>query len=166
MKLPLIPLWKAVVLEVGCRGCKRTPKSLDLLKMWAKALKIWVKMVPNVVSFKKWGPMFAWKHVRPYFRGYTKKKSSWSLWEKIYRQKWHKNFSGKFGKIRAKFCTPDICLLLYLWRKSPPALLPIVWKGRGGKALAMPHSPVCLCILFYMHSLLVVVVYNVSLQWT
>ena len=46
------------------------------------------------------------KHTRSYFGGYTKNKSSWFLWEKIYRQKLHKNFSGKFGEIRANFCTP------------------------------------------------------------
>jgi len=26
----MIPLWKAVVLKLGCMGCKRIPKSFDL----------------------------------------------------------------------------------------------------------------------------------------
>jgi len=32
----------------GAGGCKRTPKSFDLLKVWATSLKIRVKMAPNV----------------------------------------------------------------------------------------------------------------------
>jgi len=31
-----------------CRGCKRTPNSFDLLTIWAKALKIRVKMAPKI----------------------------------------------------------------------------------------------------------------------
>jgi len=27
----------------GCRGCKHTPESFDLLKNWAKSLKNWAK---------------------------------------------------------------------------------------------------------------------------
>jgi len=32
----------------GCRDCKRTPKSFDLLKIWEKALKMRVKMASKV----------------------------------------------------------------------------------------------------------------------
>ena len=39
---------------------------------------------------------------RPFFGGHTNKRSLWSLWDKVCRQKSHKNFSGKFGEIRAK----------------------------------------------------------------
>jgi len=41
--------------------------------------------------------------------------------KKICMQKFHKNFSGKFGEIRAKILrTPKICLLLHLcyWVQS------------------------------------------------
>jgi len=31
-------------------GCKRIPKKFGLLKIWEKALKIRVKMAPNVVG--------------------------------------------------------------------------------------------------------------------
>ena len=37
-----------------------------------------------------------------FFGSHTKKRSSWSLWEKSCRQKSQNNFSGKFGEIRAK----------------------------------------------------------------
>jgi len=41
------------------------------------------------------------------------------LWEKICGQKAHKNFSGKFGEIRAKILrTPKICLFLHLCDKA------------------------------------------------
>jgi len=51
MKLPMIGYCyeKQWCWRWGCRGCKCTPKSFDLLKIWAKALKIGVKMASNVV---------------------------------------------------------------------------------------------------------------------
>jgi len=47
--MPMIMLRKAVVLEMGCRDCKRAPKSFDLLKIWAK-------MAPNVIWLQKMAP--------------------------------------------------------------------------------------------------------------
>jgi len=45
---------------------------------------------------------------KPLFGSHAKKRSSWSLWEKICRQKSHKNFLGTFDEIRAKtFCIPE-----------------------------------------------------------
>jgi len=50
---PWNPQWycyeKQLCWRWGCRGCKRTGNRLDLLIFWTKALKIRVKMVPNVV---------------------------------------------------------------------------------------------------------------------
>jgi len=59
-----------------CRGYECTPKSFDLLKIWAKSLKIWAKPLkiwvkslkiqekwcPALFNFKKWRPTFAEKH--------------------------------------------------------------------------------------------------------
>ena len=91
-------------------------------------------------DFKKWHPIFAWKHTWPYCEGYTKKSSSWSLWEKIYRQKLHKNFSGKFGEIRAKFYTPEICLLLYPWWKVTSA--PVAPRLKVQRGIGPSHASV------------------------
>jgi len=48
----------------GCRGYKRTPKCVDLLKIWEKFLKIWAKPLKNSVkSLKiraKMAPDVAW----------------------------------------------------------------------------------------------------------
>jgi len=68
----------------------------------------------NVVWLQKMAPDFCRKtQLKTFFGGHTKNKYSCSLWEKIYGQKAHKNFSGKFGEIRAKILrTPKICLLL------------------------------------------------------
>jgi len=42
----------------GCRRCKRTPKSFDLLKIRAKSLKIWAKSVKIwAKSLKIWAKM-------------------------------------------------------------------------------------------------------------
>jgi len=64
----------------GCRACKRTTKVLICWK-----------------SGQKWRPMFAWKHTRSYFGGYTKKRPSWSLWEKIYSKSYTKTFRANFA---------------------------------------------------------------------
>ena len=40
--------------------------------------------------------------IKTFFGGHTKSKNSCSLWEKVCGQKAQKNFSGKFGEIRAK----------------------------------------------------------------
>ena len=53
------------------------------------------------------------------FCGHSKKWCSWSLWEKICRQTSHKNFSGKFDKIRAKILRTTRNLL---------APTPLVWS--------------------------------------
>jgi len=60
-------------------------------------------MTPNVVWLQKWRPAFAGKHMTTFFGGHTKKRSSWSLWQKICHTKFsHQNFLGKSGNIRAK----------------------------------------------------------------
>jgi len=71
----------------GSAGVQVPPKSFDLSKILAKSLKIQAKMAPNVCIKT---------HENLFWRSHQKK-SSWSLWEKICRQKSHKNFSGKFG---------------------------------------------------------------------
>jgi len=54
---------KAVLLEVGY---KRTPKNCELLKIWAKYLKIWEKWRAMLLDFKKWRPGFAKKHKKTF----------------------------------------------------------------------------------------------------
>jgi len=68
--------------------CKRTPKSFDLLKIWAKSLKIWAEMAPNICR----------KTTECHILEVTPKNGP---------QKLEDNFLGKFGKIWAKIlCTP------------------------------------------------------------
>jgi len=55
-------------------GCKRTPKSFDLLKIRAKSLKIWAKMVPNVVRLQNMAPNVFRKTSEDHiFESHTKK---------------------------------------------------------------------------------------------
>jgi len=107
----------------GCRVCKRTPKTIDLLKIWAKSLKIqtkslniwaktskiWAKMTSNVVWLQKWAPTFAEKQVKTISLEVTPKKRS---------EKLHDNILGTFGQ--KFFATPKISLLLHLWEESLP----------------------------------------------
>ena len=76
----------------GYSGCKRTPKSFDLLKTWAKSLKIWAKSLkseqnPQISSQNPWTsgqkwcpPFFDFKYDvqhlhknkwRPFVEGHT-----------------------------------------------------------------------------------------------
>jgi len=75
-------------------------------------------MAPNVSFFKEWRTTFVEKHLKTFFGSHTKKKSSWSLWENICRQKSHKNYSGKFEEIWAKtFATPKFACSYTYGRK-------------------------------------------------
>ena len=107
--------------QVGGGGAGGASKSFDLVKIWAKSaetfakslkiwansLKIWTKMVPNLVWLKKWQPTFAEAREDLVLEIITKT----VLVRKYLHKKWPKNFSCKFGEIRARiFLTPRNCL--------------------------------------------------------
>jgi len=106
----------------GCRGCKRTPKSFDLLKIWAKSLKIWAKSLkiwakPDKIP-KYLGKIFEnlskngaqrclTSNMAPNICRKTSKDHFLEATPKNGRQNVHDNFLGKFGKGWAKIlCTP------------------------------------------------------------
>ena len=150
----MILLWKAVVLEVGVKGLQAHAQNVWFAKNLIRSPENRVKMAPNVVWLQKMVPNVCMKTHETYFGSYTKKRSSWSLWGKMYWQKLHKIFSVKFGEIRAKFCTPEIGLLLHLWWKVTSAPVAPHLKGQRGKGPPpCLHSPARLCILLHTHSL-------------
>jgi len=140
----MILLWKAVVLEMGAQRLK------------AYTQKFW---------FAEYLHKNTW---RPLFGGYTKKMFWWSLWERICRQKLHKNLFGRVWENSGKNPSPPkkfACSYTYDEKSHPPPL-PLFWKGRGGKALVIPpFSGVSVHVILHAVSLLVVVGCNVSLQW-
>ena len=106
----MLLLWKAVVLEMAVQGLQAHPQ-----KFW---------FAENRGRNGAQGlHKITW---RPFSGGYTKKRSSWSLWEKICRQKLHKKLFGQNPS------HPKICLLLRLWWKAPPPPLPLL-KGQKRK---------------------------------
>jgi len=108
-------------------------------KIWARVLKIRVKMAPNVVWLQKVAPKVCRKNMKTFFRSYTKKRFSWSLWRICVGKSCTKNFSGKFlGKSGKILRTPKICLLLHLWWKGTSAPVATLLKGQRGNALAIP----------------------------
>ena len=132
MKLPMILLWKVVVSEVEVRGVQVHPKSFDLLKSWENLRKSEYKWRPALFHFKKWHPRFAVKHMKTFFGGHTKKRSSWSLWEEICRQNCTKTFRANLGKFWQKsFAFPTNCLFLHLWWKGTSVYIVPFRKGRG-----------------------------------
>jgi len=86
--------------------CRRQGASapLKVLICWNFALnpwKSWQKWHPTLFDFIKWRPTFAEKHKKTVFRGHPKK-GLHDLWGKRFVGKVAQNFSGTFGKIRAK----------------------------------------------------------------
>jgi len=160
----MILLWKAMVFQVGVHGLQAHPQ-----KFWfAENLG---KKGSNVVWLEKMAPKVCIKIHEDLFFEVTPKRGLHDFcgWKYIGRS-CTKSFSGKFGEIRGKSFAPQtFCLLLHLWWKGTSAPLPLFRKGRGENALAMPpFSSVPMHI--FLHALplglLVVVGYNVSLQWT
>ena len=88
MKLPMILLWKAVLLEVVVQGVQALPKSSDLLK-------ILVQMAPNVAWLQKMAPKVCKKTHEDLFCRWHREKFFIIFWGKICWQKLHKNVFGQ-----------------------------------------------------------------------
>jgi len=113
--------WKQWCKGQGCRGCKSTTKSFDLLKMRSKSLKIWAKSL-NIqtkslnISTKS---LKIWAKMAPNVFRKTRVDHFLDATSKNGRHMLNNNFLGKFGKIWAKIlCTSKICLLLHLCLKG------------------------------------------------
>jgi len=100
MELPMILLSKAGVLEEGVRGLQPQPHKFWLAKNLGKSPENPGKNTAQHCLPSKNGAQGLHKNTwTPFFGGYTKKRSSWSLWEKTLRQKLHKkNFRASLGK--------------------------------------------------------------------
>ena len=165
MKVPVILLWKAVVLEVGEQA---HPQKFWFAKNLSK-----ITENPGINGAQrcltsKYDTQGLKKNTwRPIFGGPTEKCFSWSLWEKICRQNYTKNFSGKFGEIRAKILrTPKNSPALTSTMKRHIGLHCLLLKGQRGKCFC--HASILRhpCAYYSTLSLLVVVGYSVSLKWT
>ena len=145
-----------------------SPKVLICWKSCQKLYKkkIRVKMAPNVVWFQKMTPKVWIKTHKDHFLEVTPKRGLHDFCGRKFAGKsCTKNFSGKFGEIRAKsFASQKLACSYTYDEKAPPPPLPLFWQGRGGNALVMPpFSGVPVHIILHALSLLVVVGYNVSL---
>ena len=144
MKLPMILLWKAVVLEVGVQGLQAQPKKFWLAENLGKSPENPGKNIAQHCLTSKNGAQALHKNTwRPFFGGYTKKRSSWSSWEKIWRQKLLKKLFEKVWENPGKILrTPKICLLLHLWWKgtSVPGA-PLLERQRGIQARNQLGTP-------------------------
>ena len=69
------------------------------VESFAKPLKNWAKMVPNVVWFENNGAQSVQNHMKTFLLEVMPKEG---LSEKMFAQKVAQNFLGKFGEIRAK----------------------------------------------------------------
>ena len=92
----------------GCRGSKGTPKNFDLLRIWAKSLKIRTK--PKLSRQNPWNSGLKW---RAAFVGKQMKAIFLEVTPKNGPQKLEDNCLGKFGQ--KFFPPPKSFLLLHLW---------------------------------------------------
>ena len=143
----MILLWKAVVLEVGWRGCKRTPNSFDLLKIWVKALKIRVKMAPNVVWLQKMAPNVCIKtHETLFWRLHQKEVFmifvGENLWAKVAQKLFGQNL-GNSGEILHPRNLPASAPMM---KSHLRPRRPSFERTEGERTPPCLHSPARLCI--------------------
>ena len=160
----MILLWKAMVLE----GLQAHPQKFWFVENLGKSPENPGKSRAQHCLTSKNGAQGLHKNTWGPFLEVTPKRGRHDLCgRKLVGKTWPKNLLGKFGEIRAKSFAPPKFACTYTYdEKAPPPPLHLVWKGRGRNALAMPPlSGVPLHIILHALSLLVLS-YNVSLQWT
>jgi len=135
----------------SARACKRTPKGFNLLKIWVKARKIRVKHRPTLFDFKKWRSKVCIKTHEHRFLEVTPKGGLHYLCARKFLGKTFRSSLGKFGrnpshpKVLPTYSTP-------VMKGTSAPVAPLL---NGGWEMPPPylHSPLCLCIFFYTHSL-------------
>jgi len=152
MKLPMILLWKAVVFEVGVQGLQAHPQKFWVTENLGKNPENPCKNSAQRCLTSRNGAEGLHKNTwRPFFGGYTKKRSSHDLCgRKFVGKSCTKNFSDKFGEIRAESFAP----------KNLPAPTPMMKRHlrphcsffeRAEGEMPSPF-PAALCILFHTYS--------------
>jgi len=153
----------------GVQGLQAHPKKFSFAENLGKSPESPGKNSAQRCSAAKNGAQDLHKYTWKPFSGVTPKTGLHDLYgRKFVGKSCPKNFSGKFGEIKAKsFAHPKFACSCTYDEKAPPPPLPLFWKDRGGNALAEPlFSGVPVHIILHALSLLIVVSYNVSLQWT
>jgi len=168
MKSPRILLWKAVVLEVGVKGLQAHPQNFCFVEILSKSPENPGKNGAQCCLTSKNSAQCLHENTRDLILEVTPKRVLHDLCgRKCKGKSCTKTFRASLGKFVQNFTPQKFACFYTCDEKSPPPPLPLVWKGRGGKAPAMPPvSGASVHIMLHALSLLVVVVCNVSLQWT
>jgi len=126
MKLPMILLWKAVLLEVVVQGVQALPKSSDLLK-------ILVQMAPSVAWLQKMAPKVCKKtHEDLFCRWHREKFFIIFLGENLLAKVAQKRFRaslGKYGQKNPSHPPKFACSCTY--EKEPPPRCPPSERTEG-----------------------------------
>jgi len=154
MKLPMILLWQAVVLEVGVQGLHVHPKKFWFAENLGKSVENPGKNVAQHCLTSENGAQSLHKNTwRPFFEVTLNIGLHDLCGRKFVGKSCTITFRASLGKFGKILRTPKVCLVLRLWRKGNSVPLPLFWKGRGEMLSPCLHSPASLCILFYTHSL-------------
>ena len=155
MKSPMILLWKAVVLGVGVQGLQVHPQKFWFAENLGKSPENPGENSAQRCLTSKNGTHGLHKNTwRLFFGGYTKKRCSWSLCEKICRQKLHKKVCGQvWGNSGEILRTPKFCLLLHLWWKGTSTPVAPLLKGQSGKCPRHTSILPCPCACYSSRTL-------------
>ena len=107
MKSPMILLWKADVLEMGVQRLQAHRQPFGFADILDKSPENPGKNGAQRCLTSNNGAEGLHKNTwRPFIGGYTKTRSSWSLWEKILGKRCTKNFLSKFGEVGQNLSHP------------------------------------------------------------
>jgi len=146
----MILLWKAVVLEMGVKGLQADPQKFWFAENLGKSPENPGKIGAQRCLASKHGAQGLQKKTwRPCFGGCTN-----LCGRKFVGRSCTKNFSRKFGEIRAKSFAHQKFAGSYTYdEKAPPPRCLSFERVEGEMLSPCLHSPASLCILFYTHSL-------------
>ena len=136
-------------------GSSAPPKVLICWKSGKYPWKSAWKWRPTLLDFKTWRPRFAENHMKTFFGGHNKKGLHDLRGREFVGKSCTKNFSWKFGEIRAKilrhtknFPAPEPMMKRHLRPRCSP-----FERIEGWVTPPCLHLPASLCILIYTHSL-------------
>jgi len=162
LKLPMMLLWKAVVLEMGVQGLQAYPKKFWFAENLGKSPEYPGKNGAQHCLASENGAQSLHKNT---WRPFLEVTPKWSLWGEICRQTLHTKLFGQvLGNSAKTFVPQKIACSYTLMMKRHLHPVDTLLKGQRGNGLAMPPvSSVPVHIILHAFSLLVVTGYNVSL---
>jgi len=146
---------KSSGVEGGGEGvASAPPKIFDSLKIWAKVLKIRVKMAPNVFWLQKMAPNICMKtHETLLWRLHQKEFFMIFVGENLQAKVAQKLFGQVWGNSRKILHPRNLPASIPMMKSHLRPRCPSFERAEGYRPQPCLRYPARLCILFYTHSL-------------